>query len=104
MSRDQKFIEASNICHSSNERINKRKEFGGHKEHSKHHKTQSPSDKFNDYGNDRQFSKNMREILLDIKERSIFPRPAPIKTSKSWRGKSQWCEYHKKCRHMTKDI
>ena len=103
MAKTQRFIQATYICCHSDDGSKKIKEEGNHNDQPKQQKTGGRSDRLSDHGHDPRFSRCRKEIYLDIKDKSMFLRPPPIRTSSAWRDKSQWCEYHKECRDPTKD-
>ncbi|XP_056686050.1 uncharacterized protein [Spinacia oleracea] len=96
MVRAQRYIQSAEICNPSVETdLKRKKEVVGREKEKKPRET--------DNGNDPRYNSNRREIYLDIKEKSLLPNPAPIRTPASKRDKSLWCEFHKECGHTTKD-
>ncbi|XP_048492978.1 uncharacterized protein LOC125493558 [Beta vulgaris subsp. vulgaris] len=103
MTKAHGFFPAIDICRHLDDGSKKRKGEGNHKDHPRQQKTGDWSDRFSDHGHDPRFSKNRREIYLDIKDKSMLPLPTPIRTSAYRRDKNHWCEYHRECDHTTKD-
>ncbi|XP_019106125.1 uncharacterized protein LOC104898895 [Beta vulgaris subsp. vulgaris] len=103
MTRAKRFIQATDICRHSDDGGKKWKDDRICKDQPNHQKMGARGDRFTNHNNDPRFNKNRREIHLDIKDKAWVPKPAPIRTSSSWRDKSLWCKYHKEFGHTTKD-
>ena len=85
MNMTQRFIQAVTICCHSDNGSKKKKEKGKQKDQPKQQKTGGGSNRFSDHGYEPRFSKNRREMYLDIKDKFMLPCPPPsgVSTTKS---------------------
>ncbi|XP_010678170.1 uncharacterized protein LOC104893735 [Beta vulgaris subsp. vulgaris] len=107
MNLAQKFIQASDICKTHEERIS------GKRKHEYTPRADNPGDvprkekdkkpRLESNRNNPQYNLNQREIYLDIKGKYPMPKPNPIRMSFNKRDKRLWCEFHHDCGHTTRD-
>ncbi|XP_021759613.1 uncharacterized protein LOC110724498 [Chenopodium quinoa] len=99
MERDERIIEASEVCKAptTNNKGKRKQEDNYHDNRNRRPRRAESDDEGLKYNADR------REIYLDIKHKAILPNPNPMNTPIEQRNKKLWCEYHKECGHTTRN-